>query len=255
VLQGNDQQPEVIHMQVIGHRGAAALAPENTWDSFDLALALGVDAIETDIRATSDGELVLIHDQQLQRTTNGQGLVNATSWSIIQTLDAGSWFSNQYRNARIPRLDSTLERYGQCTHLVLEIKQAGLETQVLQQVKALNLLNRVTFTAFNFATVQTIKTKAPEAYVGWLTADVQAETVERVLAAGLDQICLPAQMLARPQVADLQALGLNVRAWKVSDETAMISALQAGVDGMTIDFPHRLLAALGRSSSDRERLK
>jgi glycerophosphoryl diester phosphodiesterase len=73
-------------MQVIGHRGAAALAPENTWASFDVALDIGVDALETDVRATSDGVLVLLHDEHLDRTTNGQGLtVHTTPWSVVKT--------------------------------------------------------------------------------------------------------------------------------------------------------------------------
>ena len=77
-------------MQVIGHRGAAGLAPENTWESFDVALSLGVDAIETDIRATADGTLVLRHDAELERTTNGRGSLKDTTWEVVQTLDAGS---------------------------------------------------------------------------------------------------------------------------------------------------------------------
>ena len=83
-------------MQVIGHRGAAALAPENTWASFDRALSIGADAIETDVHSTSDGELVLIHDKNLSRTTDGSGVVHETPWSVVKGLDAGSWFSPDY---------------------------------------------------------------------------------------------------------------------------------------------------------------
>jgi glycerophosphoryl diester phosphodiesterase len=234
-------------MQVIGHRGAAALAPENTWDGFDAALDLGVDAIETDIRATSDGQLILIHDRDLERTTNGRGKVDETPWSVVQTLDAGSWFSERYRHAKIPRLDETLERYGSRTHLVLEIKQLGLETEVLQQVRALNLLDRVTFTAFDFPAMQKIKTQVAAARVGWLAAKVDEEAIARTVDAGFEQICLPAKVLSPELVARLQAMGLEARAWKVTDEDLMMSALHAQVDGMTIDFPDRLLAVLGRS--------
>jgi hypothetical protein len=108
-------------VQVIGHRGAAALVPENTWVGFDRALDLGVDAIETDVQATSDGVLVLIHDMSLDRTTDGQGPVSETPWSVIGRLDAGSWFDPQYRGARVPLLDETLERYGKLTHIALAV--------------------------------------------------------------------------------------------------------------------------------------
>jgi glycerophosphoryl diester phosphodiesterase len=242
-------------MQVIGHRGAAALAPENTWESFDQAIALGVDAIETDIQATAEGKLILIHDYQLDRTTNGQGWVKETPWTVIQTLDAGSWFAPTYKNAKIPRLDKTLERYGEQTHLVLEIKQSGIETQVLQTVQTFNLLDRVTFTAFDFAAVQNIKAQTPSAHVGWLTSRLEAADIPKIIAANINQICLPAHSLTLEKVADLKALGLEVRAWKVTDEAAMITAMNAQVDGMTVDFPHLLLAALGRSKSSSDRLK
>jgi glycerophosphoryl diester phosphodiesterase len=242
-------------MQVIGHRGAAALAPENTWESFDQAIALGVDAIETDIQATAEGELILIHDYQLDRTTNGQGWVKETPWAVIKTLDAGSWFDPAYENAKIPRLDKTLERYGHRIHLVLEIKQSGIETQVLQTVQVYNLVDRVTFTAFDFAAVQSIKVQAPGAHVGWLTSRIEATEIPKVTAAGINQICLPAPSLIPEKVAELKAQGLEVRAWKVTDESAMMTALNAQVDGMTVDFPHLLLAALGRSKSSNDRLK
>jgi glycerophosphoryl diester phosphodiesterase len=242
-------------MQVIGHRGAAALAPENTWESFDVSIALGVDAIETDIRATADGELVLLHDRLLNRTTNGVGAIEETPWAVVQTLDAGSWFSAQYQNAKIPRLFETLERYGTQTHLVLEIKQAGIEAKVLEQVKDLNLLQNVTFTAFEFDSVRAVKGLMPEVRVGWLTSDDSPNTIAKTLAAKFEQICLPVSRLSEERVADLHGMGLEVRAWKVTDEAAMHSALKAGVDGMTIDFPHRLLTALGRSNASTDRLK
>ena len=233
--------------QVIGHRGAAALAPENTQASFDCALSLGVDAIETDIRATSDGELILIHDKRLDRTTNGQGLVKETPWSVIQTLDAGLWFGEKYRGAKIPLLRETLERYGKKTHLVLEIKQSGIELQVLEMVRQLGLLDAVTFTSFKFTALENIKTQSPTALVGWLTSDISEDNINKTLKAGFQQICLPALALSPELVTAIKKLGLEVRAWQVKDTAAMINAIQAGVDGMTVDFPHLLLEALGRN--------
>jgi glycerophosphoryl diester phosphodiesterase len=99
-------------IQVIGHRGAAAVAPENTWESFEAALDAGVDAIETDVRATRDGVLVLMHDESLDRTTDGAGHVQETPWSVVHTLDAGAWFGEAFCGARVPRLYETLVRYG-----------------------------------------------------------------------------------------------------------------------------------------------
>ena len=234
-------------MQVIGHRGAATLAPENTWPGFDLALELGVDAVETDVRGTSDGVLVLLHDERLDRTTDGTGRVHETPWPVVRALDAGSWFGAAYAEARVPRLDETLARYGQRTHLVLEIKQPGVEGLVLEMVRERGLVEQVTFTSFDWETVRRIKVAFSEARVGYLARDVDLDTVSRVLDAGLDQFCPPASAVSPEQVRAWRALGLEVRAWGVRDTGLMEKAIEAGVDGMTVDFPHLLLEALGRS--------
>lgn len=233
-------------MQIIGHRGASALAPENTWESFDVALDIGVDAIETDVRATSDGELVLIHDERLDRTTNGHGYIQRTTWSSIKTLDAGSWFSDKYRDAKVPHLRETLEHYARLTHFVLEIKQPGIEPQILKMVHDLGLLNRVTFTSFDFNTVQKIKFEAPDAKVGFLTSNIDWKNVTRVVDANLEQFCPPANVVTRKLVVKWKDVGLEVRAWGVKNTTIMMKALEAGVDGMTVDFPHLLIKVLGR---------
>ncbi len=235
-------------MQVIGHRGAAALAPENTWASFDRALLIGVDAIETDVHATSDGELVLIHDKSLVRTTNGSGSVHDTPWSVVKELDAGSWFSEDYAGARIPLLRETLVHYGKRTHLVLEVKQRGIELQVLDMVRDVGLLAQVTFSSFFFSVAHNLKSHTPSAKVGLLTIDARPETTRRVLDAGFDQICPPAPCLSRELVTAWKAAGLEVRAWGIKDPDVMRAAMDAGVDGMTVDFPHLLLAEVGRSA-------
>jgi glycerophosphoryl diester phosphodiesterase len=233
-------------IQVIGHRGAAALAPENTWAGFDLALELGVDAIETDVRATRDGVLVLLHDARLDRTTDGHGPVQEMPWAAVQQLDAGAWFDARCAGERVPELGETLGRYGRRTHLALEIKQEGVEAEALAVVQEEGLLPRVTFTSFSFPVVAWIKATRPEARVGYLSPRVGPEEVRRTLDAGLDQFCPPADSVTRELVAAWQAMGLEVRAWGVRDVSLMHRAIRARVDGMTVDFPHLLLKTLGR---------
>jgi glycerophosphoryl diester phosphodiesterase len=226
--------------RLIGHRGAAALAPENTWASFDAALRVGVDAVETDVRATGDGVLVLLHDAALDRTTDGAGLVHETPWSVVRTLDAGVWLDEAFRGAQVPRLRETLARYGERTHLVLEIKQAGIAPAVLALVQESALLDRVTFTSFDFARARALKASAPEARIGFLTADVCWANALRTADAHLDQFCPPAALATEARVARWHELGLEVRVWGVETPELARSAAQAGVDGMTVDFPHLL---------------
>lgn len=240
---------ETPRICVIGHRGAAALAPENTWAGFDLALELGVDAIETDVRGTRDGVLVLLHDERLDRTTDGRGPVQEMYWAEVQRLDAGGWFAARYAGEGVPELRATLERYGQRTHLALEIKQEGVEADVLAAVQEHSLLSRVTFTSFSYPVVAWIKATCPEAKVGYLSRDVRPEAVQSTLDAGLDQFCPPADSVTRGLVSDWQARRLEVRAWGVRDVELMHRAIRARVDGMTVDFPHLLLEALGRRTA------
>ncbi len=173
-------------MKVIGHRGAAGLAPENTFAGFDLALGLGVDGIETDIQRTKDGQLVLFHADHLDKTTNGTGVLQETSWEELQQLDAGSWFDRRFE-------------------------------------------------------------KNPSAQVGYLTADFSEENIRKVVKTQIQCFCPRAAKITKPLVDHWRSLGLFVRACGVSNTDMMKNAIQAGVDGMTFDFPDLLLKELGRA--------
>jgi len=233
-------------MKVIGHRGAAGLAPENTFAGFDLALVMGVDGLETDVQRTKDGKLVLFHDDRLDKTTNGTGVLQETWWQVLQQLDAGSWFDSKYSGERIPLLTEALKRYGRRTFFDLEIKQRGIEYAVLRMVEQLNLLDRVTFTTQNFLTVCHIKEANPLARVGYLTADFSEENVKRMIRAKIECFCPRAEKITRPLVDHWRSLGFFIRACGVKNVEMMKNAIQAGVDGMTFDFPDALLKELGR---------
>ena len=233
-------------MKVIGHRGAAGVAPENTFAGFDIALALGVDGIETDVQKTQDGKLVLFHDHLLDKTTNGTGVLQETPWQALQQLDAGSWFDSIYAGERVPLLIEALQRYGTRTYLDLEIKQVGIEYEVLNLVEQLELLDRVTFTSQDFPTVCTIKKKNPLARVGYITADFSEEVVKRVVEAKMQDFCPRAEKITKELVNHWRSSGLFIRACGVKNAEMMKNAIYAGVDGMTFDFPDVLLKELGR---------
>ena len=233
-------------MKVIGHRGAAGLAPENTFAGFDLALEIGVDGIETDVQRTKDGKLVLFHADRLERTTNGIGVLQETPWQELQHLDAGSWFDDKYAGERIPLLVELLKRYGTRTYLDLEIKQIGIECEVLDMVEQLNLLDRVAFTSRDFPIICNLKKRNPLAQVGYLTADFSEENLARVIEAKIQHFCPRAEKITKQLVDQWRSLGLFIRACGVKNAAMMKNAISAGVDGMTFDFPDLLLKELGR---------
>ena len=238
-------------IKVIGHRGACSLAPENTWASFDLAVQMGVDAIETDIWATADGELILIHDQDLARTTNGTGLVTENLWSEIASLDAGSWFAADFIGASIPRLQNTLIHYRQQVDWVLEIKQKGIEIQVLRMVQELNLTDSVTFTSFDQDVVENMRNASREVVVEWLLTESNPQKQKQALAMKVNHVCLPATIISAEIVASWNSIGLPVRVWQVTDKKIMKKAFEAGVVAMTLDFPHLLLDFLQKKEEEK----
>ena len=108
---------------IAAHRGASKYAPENTMAAFRLAETMGANFIELDVRATRDGRLIALHDETVDRTTNGKGRAGELTFGEIRRLDAGGWFSPAFRGERIPSLEEVLDRFGGGIGLILELKQ------------------------------------------------------------------------------------------------------------------------------------
>jgi len=235
----------------IAHRGASSYAPENTLPAFDLALKMGASHIELDVHLTTDGEVVVIHDDALDRTSDGHGPVSGCSLAEIKGLDAGRWFGGPFAEHgaepfRIPTLAEVLIRYGGRAHLHIEIKEttAALVPATVALIRESGLQQHVTLTSFHLQALVEARQIAPELEAGWLVAAPTEEIVSRALALGLAQICPRADQVTAEAVRALHARGLVVRAWGVSDEALMRRAVEAGVDGMTVNFPDVLLAYL-----------
>lgn len=124
------QRQDLENFQIIGHRGASGYAPEHTWASYDRAVAMGVDYLELDVHMTADGKLLAIHDETLDRTTDGQGPVKDRTVAELKKLDAGSWFNDAhpeyaddaFAGARMLTLDEIIDRYGQKIRYYIETK-------------------------------------------------------------------------------------------------------------------------------------
>jgi glycerophosphoryl diester phosphodiesterase len=230
----------------IAHRGASSYAPENTFEAYDLALEMGARHIELDVHLTTDREVVVVHDDLLDRTTDGVGAVTACSLEEVKRLDAGAWFGPAWAGARIPTLAEVLDRYGQRVHLHIEIKEttAGLVPATVELVRRYGLTERVTITSFHLSALEETRRVAPELTTGWLVSEVSEAIIADTLRLGITQLCPRAAVATRHLVDDLHSRGLIVRAWGVNDEALMRAAVDAGVDGMTVNFIDVLLAHL-----------
>lgn len=136
----------------IAHRGASAYAPENTFAAFDRALELNVSHVEMDVHLTRDGHIVVIHDDRVDRTTDGTGSVAERTLAELRALDAGSWFGAKFTGERIPTLDEVLQRYKDRLYLHIEIKArpaaTGLASRTVDLVRRHGVSDSVTIISF-----------------------------------------------------------------------------------------------------------
>jgi glycerophosphoryl diester phosphodiesterase len=229
---------------VIAHRGASSYAPENTIAAFDLALQMGAHNLELDVHLTRDDSLVVIHDDTVDRTTHGTGPVASQTLAELQVLDAGAWFGEAFVGSRIPTLAEVLTRYHGRAHLHIELKghTAHLPQRTVDLVRAHGMAQHATFTSFQPMHLQTMRTYAPELSTGWLVGESSDAVIAQAHALGCAQLCPHASLVTPGLVEHLHAEGFIVRAWGVVNDALMRQVVDAGADGMTVNFPDKLLA-------------
>ena len=233
-------------LMVIAHRGASSYAPENTLSAFDLPLQMEVRHIELDVDFTSDSHIVVIHDDTVDRTTNGSGPVTSHTLAALRGFDAGSWFGDQFAGERIPTFDEVLARYKGRVHIHTEIKGHSpfLSQRTADVIRKHGMEEQVTMTSFHHRRLEERRAYAPAWPTGWLVVEVSDAMIAQARAMGLTQLCPCAHTVTPALVRRLHAEGFVVRAWGVSTEELMQQVVQAGADGMTVNFPDTLIAYL-----------
>ena len=247
----------------IAHRGASEYAPENTFAAFDKALDMDVNHVELDVHFSRDGHIVVIHDDSLDRTTDGSGPVADLTLAELRELDAGSWFGAEYAGERIRSLAELFERYKGRLHFHIEIKARpvldtgaraeGLASRVADLVRAYGLTDDVTITSFWRPWLDEVRAYAPELPTGWLVplgpTEWDDSIIEQAAALGFNQVCPRANITTPELVRTLHERGFVVRCHGVFSEDLMRHAVDCGADGMTINFPDKLTDYLNLSPS------
>ncbi len=231
---------------VIGHKGAAALAPENTLGSFALALELGVDAVECDIRATADGVPVILHDSTVDRTTSGTGEVSRLSLEQVKALEVRP-VDGLGSAARVPTLEDLLALIaGKCL-LVLEYKSLDAVVPSIALLRAVRAHEWCTAWSFQPAVVSALRLEAPELSRSLLIG--REDDWEVNLHAAIDRECIGVSLrqeyVDSERVRRAKGLGLQVFAWTANDVADWARLVAAGVDGIVTDDPGRLKQWLG----------
>ena len=228
---------------VIAHRGASGSCPENTLAAFRRAAALGADMIELDAQLTRDGEVVVIHDLTLDRTTDGTGPVRELTLAEIRRRDAGAWFGSAFRGERVPTLTEVLAAVPLAVNVELKpCGDDGLEARALAVVEVAGALGRVVFSSFEGSALERVRALSPAAALAVLWEhDPIPEALHRIERVAARALHLRKEAATSAVLAVLAAAGLTVRVWTVNAPAEFDRLATAGVEGIFTDYPERFL--------------
>ena len=222
------------------HRGASEYAPENTLSSFYLGFLQGANGVETDVQRTKDGHLVLFHDDTVDRVTDGSGKLCDFTLAELKALKVyGNSTAGFYD--RIITFREFLEKFA-CYDITfaIELKGEGVEEDTLSMIKEFGILDKTTFTSFQFDYIKKIKELDKSAKVGWLVFVDDEKATEKFLSIGGEEMCPMAEKVTPELMKEWRDANLDVRAWGVTSVALMKKMCEMGVDGMTVNFPDRL---------------
>jgi glycerophosphoryl diester phosphodiesterase len=244
-MQNNWLEPHT-HPLIVGHRGASAHAPENTLAAFRLACEQGADGIELDVKLCASGEVVVMHDPTIDRTTSGSGKVHECAFSLLQSVDAG-------RGEPVPSLDQVFEEVGRDLLINVEVtnyttQNDGLEAAVAAVVQRHGIAARILFSSFSPFSLRRLSMLAPHVPRAILYSPDLPLPLRRVWAAPLirHEFRHPEYtMVTHECVQSLARRGVRVNTWTVDDPAEMRRVADCGVAGIIGDSPQTMRQVLG----------
>ncbi|MHB8573954.1 MAG: glycerophosphodiester phosphodiesterase [Dehalococcoidia bacterium] len=233
---------------IISHAACKGHAPENTLAGIRAALALGCDAIEIDVHATAGGVAVLLHDDTVDRTTDGTGDVRAMSLADVRRLDAGAKsFEGRFSGERIPTLEEVLELTRGRALLIAEIKQANIEQLVADLVRRMDMADEAMVWSFQPAVVARMRAIAPEIPCSQLWSERVPDMVKMcatALASNAQAVSPNHSFIDAPLVHRALLHGLRVFAWTADEPADIQRLIELDVDGICSNYPERVREAL-----------
>ena len=224
----------------IAHRGASGrgLAPENTLAAFEKALDIGVDMLEIDVRVTGDGQLIVLHDPSLDRTTDREGIVREMGLDEIRQADAGD-------GERVPILREVFDLARNRAPILLEIKSDFIAERVVQAIADAQIEEQVVVQSFNPQTVERVKRLAPHLPSSLLIGELPTtpsrvrarRLVSQVLEVGANTLSIWHATLTPSLIEEMRKRGIAVWAWTVDEEITMRDLAMMGVQGLVTNYP------------------
>ncbi len=266
-LNVNRRNPSFFDKQfmVFAHRGGGGLYPENTILAFEKAREMGVDVLEIDVHPTKDGKIVVIHDDTVDRTTNGKGRVMELTYKEIEELDAaysfskdnGKTFPFRGKGIKIPLLSEVLEKFNDM-RISIEIKETdgNTEEKVLELVKRYGMEDKVIIASEDYEILKKVRELDPKIATSMSEKEIRSFYIAFVTFIPLnlykpkgDALMIPPQaegvILAKKSFINAaHNKGLRVIVWTINDKERMRNLIKLGVDGIITDYPNRLIEVL-----------
>ncbi|WP_279041701.1 glycerophosphodiester phosphodiesterase [Brevibacillus borstelensis] len=234
-------------VDTVAHRGASGYAPENTMAAFRKAVKMKADYIEIDVQVTKDGQMVVIHDNTVDRTTDGTGKVKDLTFEEIRELDAGSYFDPEFAGEQIPTFEEVLDEFRGKTGILIELKSPelypGVEEMVADALRERNMdkpaNNKIIVQSFNFDSMKTFHELLPDIPVGVLTNKPEQLTDEMLdeFATYADYVNPSLKMFSPELLERVRERGMKMSVWTVRKPEEAEPLLDAGVDGIITDYP------------------
>lgn len=234
----------VLHMgldnpvEVTAHRGYSAVYPENTIPAFKGAIQVGADWAELDVQQTADGEVIVMHDSNLKRTTGLDKEVWQVTWDEIKDLDNGSWFDKKYQTVRIPTLEEVLKVCRGKIHLNIEIKPSGhdkdLEEQVAKLLKKYHMRDTCVVSSLKYDSLRKIKQADDSIETAYITSVSYGNFTDLEYADGYS---VESTLLSKSFVNKAQKAGKQIYVWTVNSEERLEKVVGMGIDNVITDDP------------------
>ena len=216
----------------IGHRGASAYEPENTLRSFQKAIELGVNAVELDVRRTKDNQLVVIHNANVNKTTNGNGSVNEL------TLDEIKCFVTE-KGEKVPALEEALQFLGKRVTILLELKETGIEEQIINLVNKKGLIENIIIISFHEEALRKVRELDPKIITGLIYVR-HKNPVQTALDLNAQYLLPLYRFTHSDNVRKAHENGLKVIVWTINTAEEVAEYKKKGVDGIASDKPEIL---------------
>jgi glycerophosphoryl diester phosphodiesterase len=228
--------------KIFAHRGLSSKAPENTISAFKKAIDIeGIYGVEFDVQMTKDKKVVVIHDENIKRTTKKEKYIKDMNYKELNELDAGSWFSSEYKGEKIPLLSEVLEVLKNTNLFInIELKNSkiiyeGIEEEVLNIIKKLKIKNRIIISSFNYESLKIIRKLDGKIKIAVLSKEIPKNPIQYIKNVEGEALHIGISKIDKKIVQELKDNNIKVRCFTINTEGDFKKAIEYKIDGLFSD--------------------